>query len=459
LTSRRILVLLLLGSLIFRIALIANGVQDTPDDLRYNRALDLIHTQAYESLLTTYDHMGFTVVSLLPAAVQLITSVLSHQGFDHLYAIPALFFCWASVGCIALIYGIALRAGASRREALIAALLLALSNCMFYWVPYVMPYDLSLFLMLLALYVGLGQGKPRQRWFAVGLFVWCGFLIYNAHWLIGAVVLALCVFQDRRIAARALYCGLGFILLPLLLTGVTGGAYLVGLLRFGDTVTQGLFSEGWSLPFETFWYAERLMLVVWLVGMIAALAAYRRRQRRWADGRVIVWLLALLAVYAVLVLGSVVLNKFVVYGRNARQMIPFVVLLAAYGMAHLPPSALRALGVAAALVAIPNLVLPFTIAVPRDTEFRAQAEVGTYRRDFTVTGSLWKPDGSGRYVLLNTQTIYPVVGVQPAPAGRVLFSVPHPYRFEALLYEGYTPQERALVRSARLEMTLIDTGG
>ena len=448
------LIAILLASFIARVALITSGVQNTFDDFRYARALDLLRTHDVSTLLTTYDHMGFTVASIVPAFLHRIAASLSGQPIDHFYFVPAFCFAFASLGCIALIYGIALRAGAPAKEALLAALLFAITNSFFYWVPYVLPYDLGLFLMLLALYVGLGESSSRPRSMMVGLITWTAFLVYNGHWILGAVVLAIHVFQNRQFVTRALFALVGFLAMPVLLIVGTRGDYIVGMSRFGSLDSHGLYGEGWSLPFEVFWHAEFLTVVIWLLGLAAALDAYLRTR----DNRALVWFLALAGVYVALVAGSVVLEQFVVHGRHARQMIPFLVLLSAYGLAHLSRRPRRQVVAAAVLVALPSFIQPFTIGSPRDAELRAKEEVGDFARESTILGSWWKPDDRARYVLLNTEVIESAEGVRPPPNGRVIFSVKHPYRFEALLYEGATPEERAIIRAASLRMTLIDRG-
>ncbi len=428
--------------------------------MRYLRALDLMNTHNFGALLTTYDHLGFTLISFVPAAFQRVAAQATGQPLENLFAIPALILSLASLGCVWLIYGIARRVGASEREGLIAALLAALTNCLYYWSPYVMPYDVSMLVALLALYVGLRGDHLRRRAFYVGLLGFSAFLIYNADWILGGVVLLLpLLLRPRRVVERAIFTAVGFLTLPAILLLLTGGSYFSGLMRFGDTVVQGAFSEGWSLPFEYFWSSEGLLTVVWLIGLLAALIALARNPARSAGRRVAYWLLSAVGIYVLLLLGSVVFQKFVVYGRTARQMVPFVVLAAAYGINQLPRASRRWLLIAAALVALPNLVQPLWIEVPRAAEQRAQAEVGSYSHDSTLLNRNLTVEPPQRYVLLNVQYPYPILGIKPDPPGQVVFTMRHPFTFDPLLYEGFDPTMRAIVRSSKLEMKLIDTGG
>ncbi len=454
--TNKTLILIIFASLLFRVVLISRGVQNTPDDVRYLRALDLMNTRDYGALLMTYDHLGFTLISFVPAAFQRVAALATGQPLENLFAIPALILSLSSLGCIGLIYGIARRVGASEREALLAALLAALTNCLYYWSPYVLPYDASLFAALLALYVGLRGDHARRRAFYVGLLGFSAFLIYNAHWILGGAVMVLpLLLRPRRIVERAVYTAVGFLTLPAILLLLTGGSYFSGLMQFGDTVVQGAFSEGWSLPLEYFWSSEGLLTLVWLFGLLAALITLARQPER----RIGYWLLSAVGIYALLVLGSVVFQKFVVYGRTARQMVPFVVLAAAYGIDHLPRGGRRLLIAVAALVAVPNLIQPLLIEVPRVAEQRAQAEVGSYSHDSTLLNLNLTVEQPKRYVLLNAQYPYPILGIKPDPPGRVLFTMRHPFTFDPLLYEGFDAEMRAIIRASHLQMKLIDTGG
>ncbi len=462
LLKNKALICIILASLLFRVVLISRGVQNTPDDVRYLRALDLMNSHDFGALLTTYDHLGFTLISFVPAAFHRFAAQTSGQPLDTLFAVPALILSLASLGCIVLVHKIALRVGASDREALIAALLCALTNCLYYWSPYVLPYDASMFTALLALYVGLRGDHIKRRAFYVGLLGFSTFLIYNAHWILGGAVIVLpLLLRPRRVTVRVVYSALGFLTIPVILMLLTGGSYFSGLMQFGDTVVQGAFSEGWSLPFEYFWSSEHLLALIWLIGLAAALIAFVRKPQP-DQRRALYWLLTIAGIYLLLVLGSVVLQKFVVYGRTARQMVPFIALAAAYGIDHLPRVSRRWIIAAAALVAMPNFVQPLFIDVPRAAEQRARAEIGSFSdRSTLLTGNPAEdsPASSQRYVLLNTHYQYPIIGTQPAPSGRVIFTMRHPFSFEALLYEGFDAPMRVIVRASHLEIELIDTSG
>jgi hypothetical protein len=143
---------------------------------------------------------------------------------------------------------------------------------------------------------------------------------------------------------------------------------------------------------------------------------------------------------------SVVLERMVVYGRLARQLVPFASILAAATLARMwrasPRRRLAATLVLAAVViqAMLNFYRPLTQVFP--PEFRrlaAKASVGA----------------DGRRLLLFAGHIYPTPPPVPPEAGEVIIARRHPLQFLPYQYEGYTPEERAALRAADIRMRLV----
>jgi hypothetical protein len=110
--------------------------------------------------------------------------------------------------------------------------------------------------------------------------------------------------------------------------------------------TAGTFEEGWKFPTLYLWDTERLILIVWIVLAVLAI------RRAW------LWVSLALAAYVFLALPSH-LHVVVVYGRTARQLIPFLCLAAAYGVSSLSkPVAAVVLLLVVAQFAV-NIAVPF----------------------------------------------------------------------------------------------------
>ncbi len=77
-------------------------------------------------------------------------------------------------------------------------------------------------------------------------------------------------------------------------------------------------------------------------------------------------------------------------------------------------------------------------------------------RDRAGSGS----NGSERYVLLNSKDIWVAaepIRWKPPPVGRTVFAAKHPRQLLSMQYHGYTPEQRAFLRTLDFSMRLIDT--
>ena len=205
---------------------------------------------------------------------------------------------------------------------------------------------------------------------------------------------------------------------------------------------RGDFSEGWSLPFEFFWHAEHGLAIVWILAVAGGLhGAVTRRNRSNVP------LAAVLFIYGTLVIASVGFEIFVVYGRTARQLVPFLSLIAAeqlYRAARTVPRMNRTIRVAAALILVQTLVnwrTPFSQIFP--AEFRDRAR--------TIAAA----QGSERIDFLFVEHIYPVPALKLREEMTPILRTPHPLEFLPYQYEGYSPRDRAVLRAADISMRAV----
>ena len=489
--ARRWLVLMVMASAAIRAVLCVRGGQFFwVDEGRIQRSWSLLKHVGHplttlDTLVRSSDHWLFSVVGTVPATAQYVVMRLrggpAVPGFADIAAgswISALCFSLSGLACNVLVYAIARRSGAGRAEALLAAFLMFCSTSATIYSRHLLPYDTSLAFALLALWLGMKHEAGIERSVLCGLVAAAAFGVYNGYWLLAAVVLGAHLlwpgWSPLVMIRRALAAGIAFTL-PLLVLQVTS---LLRMLppffdqqrQFSRTVTQGSYAEGWSLPWAYLWHSEHLLLVLWLVGsaalvvMVVTNCEFRRRG--------MAWLAMLVAIYAGLVVSSVVLGKFVVYGRNAREMVPFLCLATAPVLAaalRRGPNR-RAAAVCLLLVAqfSWNLRRPLTQRFPTQVSRLAAAYVPLRHASSFGKGALLIGDcryhnsaqveGEARYVLMNTCFAIPFVAGPAAPAGRVVFRYPHPLQYKPYQYEGYSPRDRALLRSLDVSMRLIDTG-
>jgi hypothetical protein len=397
-------------------------------------------------VLDRAEHPLFKVVGVVPAAIEAVTTVDAR--------VHALFFSMASVVSIWLMNGIAGRLGATEFESLMAAAALALASSFFYWSRHVQPYDLSMMLSLLAIYVGLGPRPLLGRAVSSGVLLAASFLCYPGYWtsVFAAVVIAARERTPRWrealgyavVCAAALGGTLGIVIAA---NGALGGHLLESFLWYAGTIDQGAYDEGWRLPIEYLWHAEHLLVVLWLGSTAWCLAAPRRMM---ASGRVRAGLFGLVIIYGAFVMTSVMLHKFVVYGRLARQLVPFFCLVTAAALQDVRHAGSRlsrrlVYGVMAAAIAqaAVNFAEPLTQSFPVDFVAR-----------FTPT-----PAVAAKYraiVRLNTQHMYPGPPPIELPAHYVtLAEARHPLQFLPYQYEGYTRPQREAFRTVDITMRLL----
>lgn len=156
------------------------------------------------------------------------------------------------------------------------------------------------------------------------------------------------------------------------------------------------------------------------------------------------------------------LNKFVVYGRLVRQLVPLIILAGAFGIRWFSihfrmgsPSSM-AIVVIAALIAVYNFGYPLRITYPDD--FLKKAE--EMYPDFSYADEMMDYKAPDSVVIGNYRTyfvkyIYPVPTKSPEFEGELLLSAPHPQSYPPFLFEGYSPLERKIFSTTDISMRLM----
>jgi hypothetical protein len=443
------LLLIAYASMVLRIVLVLSGGQlYWGDEARYEIARDIARTLSHGEFLYAFSRMGqhplFGVVGAVPAAIEQVT----HEDVR----IAGIFFAAFSVVNVGLLALIAKRSGATDGESVAAGGLFALSTSMLYYARHLLPYDVAMTFGLLAVFVGIGRGT-RAASVLCGVLAACAFLTYTGYWtLAGAAVVVHVLVADSRRAGirRAMFSALG-------LAG-TIGAVVVGSLAAGENllraltefsrqVDQGDFGEGWLLPWEYLWHAEHFILLMWLLALAWAVSKLRSPDLpRFAR----VGLIGIALVYASLATMSVVTHTFVVYGRLARQLVPFLCLITAAALSRAVPSLaprarLRFAGAAAVVLLVQA---GFNFMTPLRQVFPAE-----FLRDARSDGRI---PADADVVAINAKRLYPgPEAVTLPPHYTVLSRAAHPLQFLPYQYEGYPPAQRAALRSADIEMKLL----
>lgn len=463
--SAHVLLWLMIGiSIIVRGLLIVRGGQFFfPDESRY-----LVSRTVAEHLLggnlktaiaaiTGVDHLGFKIMGIIPALTE---ALIGETPF-----IPAFFFSLFNVASLLIVWLLSLRLGADRNEALWAVFFLASSNAFFYYSSHLIPYDLALALGLFGFYIGVcSKSRPLITALA-GFFAFLTFVTYNGYWILAVlVILSPSLLTDKphsRWIIKPLLAASGFLfpLFSIVLLGklLIGKNLIESYLSFSGNIVQGAFSEGHTLPFAYLWEAEKFLSIVWLSFIIYSVILLRKARPQ----RIIIWLGALVFIYGNLVIFSVFLNKFVVYGRLVRQMIPFIALSSAFALRileykiqnrYFAPCVVAAVLIIAGI----NFRSPLLLTYPIEFERRAHG----LHSDFELPRemmSYMSPDKVevGSYTSYYIKYIYPFPKEHIPSQGQIVMRASHPQRYKPYLYEGFTPERRAIFQSTQFDMLII----
>ncbi|MBK5279436.1 MAG: hypothetical protein JJE09_11300 [Bacteroidia bacterium] len=334
-SPRFLFIAILIFSLLLRWGLVIHGGQFfNPDEYLYQYSRIIakdIQNGHYTDALTegtnSAGHMGFKIIGVLPALVE--------EKFGENALIPAFFFSTFSLFNISIIWFLALKLGADEKEALWAVVLVSSSNALFYYSSHLFPYDIALTFGLATLY--LAAQKYTGIWISVltGILGFLTFFTYNGYWTLAAFAIIVHIFLPAKIHLRLLYKSIlttiGFaapFIFIVLLSRRFGNDLLISYSTFSKTITNGLFSEGGSIPFKYLWSTEYSILIIWLSLTLFSFTTLMKAR----PDRIIIWLAGLIFIYGCLVVSSVVLHKFVVYGRLARQLVPFLALASGYSL-------------------------------------------------------------------------------------------------------------------------------
>lgn len=455
--------ILFLSSILRWILILRGGQFYFPDESRYGIAQDalalLLEGKVRTALLTLVGelaHVGFKVTALIPA--------LFENLFGTTLAFPAIFFSFFSILSLFLIWEIALKAGAAPIVANYALLFAACSQALLYYSRHLFPYDQAIFFGLLALYVALvNPNKPGISFLCGALSFFC-LVTYNGYWAIAAFPMIVNLFNGAKekhwMVKRPFFLGLGFLtplILLLMVCFVVGKDFFSDYALYLQKITQGSFDEGWSLPFEYFWHAEHGFILILGVFSLVALFFLLRNRNTFLS----IAFGGILFIYLCLVIPSNFTHTFVVYGRTARQLMPFLALTAAYGLSNLhawKPAGHWLVNIVFVLTlvqAVWNYRLSYQNVYPREFVQDIQEQYP----DFKISENMMRFYAplicqNNGLLLMNAHYIYTWTDPLPVVQGNILLRASHPINFLPHQFDGFSLQERQAIRQENFEMVL-----
>ena len=456
-----IVISILFVSLVLRWILILRGGQYfNSDETRYEVSLAAARLlwqgqlgEALRQFTISPEHIGFKVLGIIPA--------LTEHIVGPSLIIPAVFFSFFSVLNLYLIFLLSQRIQITSNESIYALFFAASCLSLLYYSRHLFPYDMSLSFGLLAIYVPLARKQTAKTSLLCGGLSFLCFITYNGYWPLAGFAMLANIFMKRETIGgfmqKAIFTAMGFVtpLGVLIITLLWSGTDMISAYRlFATSITQGSFEEGWSIPFEYFWYTEYIIFLI--LGSLALLGLFSQFNE---PGRfTCLWAGGILFIYLCLVIPSM-LEYFVVYARLARQMIPFLVLLSAQGLIQLEgrvahgQKVAQLILIAVFLQAAWNFTDAYQINFPRD--FATEAQVRFTAFEFSskrlAFGAPVICQHNG-YMIENAKFYVAPPERIPQVQGQLLLSAPHPTNFQPYLYEGDPPDFRQAYRTLKLQM-------
>lgn len=459
-----IVIIVLLVSFLLRFALILQGGQYfNSDETRYEASREAARflgqgqpREALQQLTVLPEHLGFKVMGLIPA--------LAEQIVGPSLVLPAAFYSLFSLFSLYLIFLLAQhgRVSTQGHEPLYALFLAAACLSLLYYSRHLFPYDMAMSLGLWALYVALARNRTLGNSFACGFLSFLCFITYNGYWPLAGFAILVNIFMKSKTVAQFLQTGFvtatGFVVpLILLILGMRGlGMDMIKEYRlFSTTITQGSFQEGWSLPFAYFWHTEHVVILV--LGIFAIIAVLNLFRAFNAYTRL--WLSAIVFIYLCLVIPSVFLKYFVVYARLARQLMPFLVLLAAQGIVLIETRVVPGRRITALIFTVVFLQAAWNfnyfhkLHYPRDfaAEMMARFPEFEFSSKRLAFGAPVICQNNG-YIIENAKFYATLPEEIRQVKGQLLVSVPHPANSLSYQYEGDPPEVRQVYSKLKLRM-------
>jgi hypothetical protein len=382
------LVCILLVSALLRIFLALSGGQFYwADEIRFYQA----QTAAQLALAGDFAKaLHLETLSIEHIGYKLIAAVLEYARLKMGLGVTFTFLAFSQFSTlnIFLVWRMARRLGAPEREALYCALLMACSGSMLIFSRHLVPYDVSLSAWLAAMVLVCGEKPGPVTLAASGFLSILCFLSYNGSWLLLPVLLLVYALRQgftlRAMVpgAAAMGAGAALALAALGFTGRTAASAFQEYRVFSKTITMGDYGEGWLFPLEYLWYCDGPLLLLQVVGaaFLAVIVA------RGSSGlREKIYLSGLTTAYALLASSSAVLELFVVYGRTARLLEPFLCLAGGWFTARFLAGEgrgrprLAATWAVLLAVGVHNMLGPFSLVFKDRFEKTIDARYGKFR--------------------------------------------------------------------------------
>jgi hypothetical protein len=338
---------------VHKLTLIGSGFLALPDEMRYVAAIDVLQylsklkiIPAIDALFSTQARPAETLVKMIPAAVQYISSKVLHLNLlESRNTYPIFIFNFIIYCCILRyhfnISNILLK---DRLLALVSVLFFSALTNSYLYLRHALPYDESLLIFLIVIYKVLIYNENKQfsfkKTFFLGFFAFFGYMVYPGYFPLYIVSAGLFFFLelDKNNFLEKVYQATTYTLGSLFCLGifeglsrVAGGSYIADALSISGSITQGSFEESYSFIVKYLFEVEGVMGGVLLFGVFLYYSILIFSFRKSiVNKRLFLLGIFLIGIYFTYASIGYFFHKMIFYGRLLHQYMPFICLFSVF---------------------------------------------------------------------------------------------------------------------------------
>jgi len=486
---------------IYRFSLLGRGAFSFMDEYRYKWSIMAMDRLCWagdfhaflSSLFEVQGRPGEALIRTIPALGQLLICSFYSIHFENPESliIPTVFNVIISLLKIFLFYKITLILIKNNYKiALAGTLVYALLVNSNIYIRHILPYDNALLICLLSLYYYLrviegDKNVPLRSTCVTGLLTGLQFTVYPGYYLFPIIIFILIIFNDKeKIFSRDklkhcflfLLSNLSGLIFFELLAMQCKTSYLLTLLTLSDTITQGSFEEGFTFLSKYLIEVENLTGIFMLVfAVIYTVKKIKGLMSPGTSGKGIDYFRSLFfaTLFCFLFQASLsaVFHKMVFYGRLVHMYIPFIIWSNLFVISEIKKDRLREITYIIMMVLSLYSFFIFNerfsaIAYPCNVLYdegiiiqNLDANNQHYELPIYINATSPPPRNmeteapyikDTNFVIVNFWLYTPVTNqilrYKPEENMELIFSRPHFLTFPAYYYEGYSIEERAILK-------------
>jgi hypothetical protein len=277
-----------------------------------------------------------TAIRLFEAFFLKIYASYLHLPPTHIESLKlmGLFNVFVSLAQVIVFYLILIRLKFDKNTALAGILIYSAFLNTNLYIKHILPYDMSLLLYLISLYIILSEKLSLKKLFIVGVLSSIGFYCYFGNFMFSAILFIVLVFkqfsQPKSLAKHTVIFLTPYLLFLLsleLISRQSGKSYIMHTLVFSGTIYHGSPEESLIYLFNYFFVVEKFWGILMIVSLTISFFLVLKIK---IIEQVKIVVSAGAIAYMVYAIYATATGGMVFYGRVIHMYIPFVVIFILY---------------------------------------------------------------------------------------------------------------------------------